>query len=188
MKTITLNKENTIHILGNLYKWIPDNHEPYNLVVEDGIDITTRGGNIDTHGGSIYTNGGRIYTNGGNIYTYGGNIDTNGGNIYTRGGNIHTHGGSIYTNGGRITSNKLTCGTLYWQSMSIPDVKEIECKIVYPETSTRSHWQERLSDWVDISEGCYEELLEKVRPHLDDILTSEKWSKCERWIIGSWRA
>ena len=209
MKTITLNKTNTKHISGNNYEWKPDNSEPYNLIVEDGININTYGGDISTDGGDTYTHGGYIYTCGGNIYTdggyiythggyintVGGDIDTSGGYIYTGGGNIYTYGGDIYTDGGYIDtdggdiiSHKINCGVLYWLSMEAPDVEEIECKIIYPDLRTRSHWQERLSDWVDVSEGCYDELLEKIRPHLDNILASDKWSKCERWIIESWEA
>ena len=160
MKTITLNKTNTKHISGKTYEWKPDNSEPYNLIVEDGI----------------------------NINTYGGDISTDGGDTYTHGGYIYTCGGNIYTDGGDIISHKINCGVLYWLSMEAPDVEEIECKIIYPDLRTRSHWQERLSDWVDVSEGCYDELLEKIRPHLDNILASDKWSKCERWIIESWEA
>jgi len=250
MKTIVLNKSNTEHIGGNVYKWTPDNSEPYNLVIDDGIyihtgggcintsggnidtdggnihtsggyietsggyietdggNIDTSGGNIETSGGNIYTDGGSIYTDGGNIHTSGGYIhtgggyietsggyiETSGGNIYTSGGyintsggNIDTGGGNIYTDGGYIYTKLLICGILYWEGMSMPDAKNLECKIVYPSAKTRKHWKERLSDWVDISDGCYDELLGIVRPHLDDILASDKWSNCERWIIESWR-
>ena len=156
MKTIILDKTNTTHVCGNLYKWIPQNDEPYNLVVSDGIDIDTRGGNIDTDGG----------------------------NIDTRGGFIDTRGGFIYTDGGDIK-----CGKLYWQSMQRPDVGvgKIEVSVVLPEEVTREHWVERLGGIVDVSSGCYEELLGRVRPHLDEILALDKWSRCERWIIESWR-
>ena len=201
MKTIVLNKSNTEHIGGNVYKWTPDNSEPYNLVIDDGIYIhtgggciNTSGGNIDTDGGNIHTSGGYIHTGGGYIETSGGYIETSGGNIYTSGGyintsggNIDTAGGNIYTDGGYIYTKLLICGILYWEGMSMPDAKNLECKIVYPSAKTRKHWKERLSDWVDISDGCYDELLGIVRPHLDDILASDKWSSCERWIIESWR-
>ena len=169
MKKITLNKTNTKHIADDRYGWTPDNSEPYDLIVEDGI--------------SINTHGGYIYTGGSDIYTHGGYIDTGGGYIYTGGGNIYTRGGHINTSGGYID-----CGILYWRSMHIPTTAggKITCISVYPDECTRSHWVERLSGIVDVSSGCYDKLLERVRPRMQEILALDKWSQCERWIIESW--
>jgi hypothetical protein len=183
MKKITLNKTNTKHIADDRYGWTPDNSEPYDLIVEDGISIDTHGGNIDTHGGYIYTGGSDIDTHGGNIDTHGGYIYTGGSDIYTHGGYIDTGGGNIYTGGGNID-----CGILYWRSMHIPATArgKITCISVYPDECTRSHWVDRLSGIVDVSSGCYKELLERVRPRMQEILALDKWSQCERWIIESW--
>jgi hypothetical protein len=204
MKKITLNKTNTKHIAEDRYGWTPDNSEPYDLIVEDGISINTHGGYIYTGGGYIYTGGGYINTHGGNIdtgggyiYTHGGYIDTGGGYIYTGGGYINTHGGyintdggNIYTRGGHINTSGgyIDCGILYWRSMHIPTTAggKITCISVYPDECTRSHWVERLSGIVDVSSGCYDKLLERVRPRMQEILALDKWSQCERWIIESW--
>ena len=62
---------------------------------------------------------------------------------------------------------------------------KIRVTCIFPDAVTRPHWVSRLADIVDISEGCYADIFVAIAPHMDEILASDRWSECERWILES---
>ncbi len=69
----------------------------------------------------------------------------------------------------------------FWSFMYEPPF-DIEGKI-YPTAQTRNYWEERLK--LDLS-GCYQEIEERVKGLLPEILKRDDLTKCERKVIQSW--
>ena len=55
---------------------------------------------------------------------------------------------------------------------------------IYPPESCKNYWSERLGLQID---GCCSKIEEEVAPLLVELLKQDKWTKCERRILESWR-
>ena len=159
--------------------------------------INTRRGSIYTHGGDIYASEG-IDTHGGSIYTFGGDIHTHR-DIYTFGGDIHTHSGFIDTHGGFIDTHgrfidtrgrdidtrdgDIKCGILYWSLINMPNCRRVEAVKIRPAPHQRNYWQERLG--IKLS-NCWAEIEKTIVPQLPRLLSDDKWTPTERWILESY--
>ena len=118
--------------------------------------------------------GGNLYVRG-NLYV-GGYLDV-GGDLYVR-GNLYVGG---YLN---VRGNLNVRGDLYWSHASMPKAKEIKCKRVLPPAWQREYWGDRLG--IDTSSPkCYDQIIDEIKPHLDEWLKLDKWTPTERWMLES---
>ena len=75
--------------------------------------------------------------------------------------------------------------SVYWPYIYEPPFK---VRIIYPTKNCLEHWQERLDEFgIKIqNEGC-SVIRAKIIERLDELLKSNKWTKCERRILESWK-
>jgi hypothetical protein len=102
-------------------------------------------------------------------------------NLYV-GGTLFVRGkldvrGDLY-----VAGDLFVRGNLYWSHASIPKAKSIKCKRVLPPEWQRDYWGKRLGISMD---GCYDDILARILPVLDDWLKLDKWTPTERWMLES---
>ena len=75
---------------------------------------------------------------------------------------------------------------LYWSHASIPCLpKKTYITRVLPQEWQRDYYQERLG--IDLSEGCYNEICEKVIKKIVNLLRDDKWTPTELWRLEALR-
>jgi hypothetical protein len=74
----------------------------------------------------------------------------------------------------------------FWGFVYEPPLKTIGR--IYPTTSTRDFWAEKLQPFGVIIRGrdCYDTIFAKVKPKAKEILECKNFTKCERRILASW--
>jgi cytoskeletal protein CcmA (bactofilin family) len=75
-------------------------------------------------------------------------------------------------------------GYIYWSHASKPKARKIISKGILPPVWQREYWGERLQVSM---EGCYPDILERIRPLIEGWLKLDKWTPTERWILESHR-
>jgi len=74
----------------------------------------------------------------------------------------------------------------YWQFMYPCPIGKI-IGLIYPPSTLRAHYQERLSKWGIDCSGCYDDIFIQVFPKLDEILADPQWLPVERQMLESLR-
>lgn len=95
-------------------------------------------------------------------------------------GNLNV-GGNLDVGGNLNVGGYLDVGgNLYWSHASMPKAKSIKCKRVLPKAWQRDYWGERLGISMD---GCYDDIIARIMPVLDEWLKLDKWTSTERWML-----
>ena len=95
--------------------------------------------------------------------------------------------GSLYaTRDLQVGGDCIIFGTLYWGSLLLPEIggRFYHNLVLTPVLECyREYWQSRLG--MNLSEGCVDEIIAKVRPELPKLLRSRKWTPVERLMLES---